>query len=798
MARHRRETSFWKLFILSVFALGFFVMGTTMLWAVTLNIPSIEGFANRKVAESTKIYDRTGKVLLYDVHGTVRRTVVPLDQISRNAQNATIAIEDTEFYQHRGIKPTAIARAMFANITQGGLSQGGSTITQQVIKNTLLSNEKTFTRKIKEAVLAIKLERAFPKDKILELYFNETPYGGSLYGIEEASKYFFNKSAGDLTLSEAAYLAALPQAPTYYSPFGNHRDKLEDRKSLVLKRMYESGFITASEYEDAKNAEVEFHARDDSGIKAPHFVFYVLEYLEERYGVDVVNEGGLQVVTTLDYDLQQKSEEVVTRYALENEGKFNAKNAGLAAIDPTTGQVLAMVGSRGYFDDNIEGKFNITLAKRQPGSSFKPFVYAAAFEKGYAPETVVFDLRTQFSTTCAPDMFESNELCYSPDNYDHIFRGPISLRDALAQSVNIPAVKVLYLVGIRNALEMAERLGITTLKENAAHYGLPLVLGGGEVTLLEMVGAYGSFANDGVRHPTVAILKLTDPKGTVLEEYEENKITVLDPEVARTISGVLSDNTARTPAFGESSSLYFPGFSVAAKTGTTNDYRDAWVIGYTPSIAIGVWAGNNDNTPMEKRVAGFIVAPLWHEVMQFALDRAALENKPFTPPAPKNLSNCPPPLRGDWSTAGPHEILYSVDKDNPCSPAINPQNDPQFLLWEYPVALWAGKNPDVLLASTTPSQEVMRPLGPGATLITYPQSGGVVSSQSPLTITTKSPFGVNTKKVSFYLNDVFIGASTREPFSITTFPTIRGAVRVTAVAEGVDGHVVGESSFVVE
>ncbi len=797
MARHRRETSFWKLLLFSGLALGFFVAGTTMLWAVTLNIPSIEGFENRRVAESTKIYDRTGKVLLYDVHGTVRRTIVPIEQVSRNAQNATIAIEDTEFYQHRGIKPTAIMRALLANITQGGLGQGGSTITQQVIKNTLLSNEKTFTRKIKEAILAIKLERVTTKDKILELYFNETPYGGSLYGIEEASKYFFNKPAKELSLPEAAYLAALPQAPTYYSPFGNHRDKLEERKNLVLDRMFESGFITASEYEDAKRAEVTFEARDDSGIKAPHFVFYILEYLEERYGVDVVNEGGLQVVTTLDYDLEQKAEDVVLRYALANENTFNAKNAGLVAIDPTTGQVLAMVGSRGYFDDAIEGKFNITLAKRQPGSSFKPFVYAAAFEKGYTPETVVFDLKTQFSTTCAPDMFESNEFCYSPDNYDHLFRGPISLRDALAQSVNIPSVKVLYLVGIKNALSMAERLGITTLKENAAHYGLPLVLGGGEVTLLEMVGAYGSFANDGVRHPTVSVLKLTDPKGTVLEEYKNNETRVLDPEVARIMNGVLSDNTARAPAFGESSSLYFPEFSVAVKTGTTNDYRDAWVIGYTPTIVVGAWAGNNDNTPMEKRVAGFIVAPLWHEVMQFALDHTST-HEVFMPSAPRDLSICPPSLRGDWSAAGPHEILYSVNKDHPCSSATNAQDDPQFLLWEYPVALWAGKNPDMLIPSTTPAQTVARPLAPGATLITYPRGGDVVSLQSPLTITTKSPFGASTRKISFYLNDVFIGASTREPFSITTFPTIYGTIRITAVADSADGHVVGESSLLVE
>lgn len=795
MSRPRRNASLLRIVFLSALSLGFFMLGATALWAITIDMPSIDGFQTRKVTESTKIYDRTGKVLLYDVHGTVRRTIVPLREMSHHIRNATIAIEDTEFYQHRGVKPDAIIRAFLANLREGTKSQGGSTVTQQVIKLTVLSKEKTYTRKIKEAILALKLEQQMPKDDILQIYLNETPYGGTIYGIEEASLYFFAKSAKELTLPEAAYMAALPQAPTYYSPFGNHRNELEDRKNLVLERMFENGFITAAEYDEARAAVVEFQATDDTGIKAPHFVFYVREYLEEKYGVAVVNEGGMTVITTLDYDLQKKAEDTVERYALENENKFNAENAGFVAIDPATGQILAMVGSRGYFDERIDGKFNITLAKRQPGSSFKPFVYAAAFERGYTPETVVYDLKTQFSTTCAPDTFETNELCYSPDNYDNIFRGPISLRDALAQSVNIPSVKVLYLVGIPNALKMAERLGITTLKERAAHYGLPLVLGGGEVTLLEMAGAYAAFANDGVRHPPTAILRIEDTGGEVLEEYEESPAQVLDAEVARTINDVLSDNAARSPAFGENSFLYFPGYAVAAKTGTTNDYRDAWVIGYTPHIVMGAWAGNNDNTPMEKRVAGFIVAPLWHEVMQFALERG--EPTLFATPSPRDLSKLPPPLRGAWNEAGPHEILFLVNKDKPTLPASNPQDDPQFLLWEYPVALWAGQNPDVLLGSSSTPQTTTPTLAPGSTLITYPNTGDIVQAGTPLTIMTASPFGDDTRKVSFYLNDVFIGASTRAPFSITTFANTRGSVRITAVAESEIGHVVGESSFTI-
>ena len=795
-----KHLSLIKLVFLVLFSFGMIVFGASLIWFSTLDIPSIESFHTRKVAESTKIYDRTGRVLLYDVHGTIRRTLVSLDDISRHARNATIAIEDTEFYQHRGIKPGAIARAMLTNVRDGGLSQGGSTITQQVIKNTVLSREKTFTRKIKEAVLAIKLERQFTKDKILEIYLNETPYGGTIYGIEEASRYYFAKSAKDLNLTEAAYLAALPQAPTYYSPFGNHRSDLEKRKNLVLQRMFDGGFISAAEFDDAKNSVAEFQARDDTGIKAPHFVFYVREYLEEKYGPAAVSEGGLSVITSLDYDLQKNAEDVVQKYALSNEKTFKAENAGLVAIDPKTGQILSMVGSRGYFDDRIDGKFNVTLARRQPGSSFKPFVYAAAFDKGYTPDTVVFDLKTQFSVTCEPNFFETTDICYSPENYDGKFRGPMSLRDALAQSVNIPAVKVLYLVGIAPALETARRLGISTLTENSSYYGLPLVLGGGEVTLLEMVGAYGAFANDGIIHTPISILKVNDAHGTLLEEYTEDAGSVaLNPEVSRTINAVLSDNEARTPAFGESSSLYFPGYSVAAKTGTTNDYRDAWVIGYTPNIVIGAWAGNNDNTPMEKKVAGFVVAPLWNEVMRFALKQS--DQQPFYEPSPIDLSILPPILRGAWSEVGAHDVLYSINKDSPRNVGENSQNDQQFIYWEYPVAAWAGQNPQYILSTTTmfiPKQNTPAFYNNNRILITRPQAGEVVSFGEPLTIEVRSPYGQNTKQVSYMINGVNIGSVSREPFYISVSLTSRGVENLQAIAENYNGaRVVDEVVFTV-
>ena len=406
--------------------------------------------------------------------------MVPYEDISHNIKNATIAIEDDTFFEHHGVRPFAIFRSAFTNFLENGSpfsGAGGSTITQQVIKNSILEREKKLTRKIKEAILAVRLEQVLSKEEILGHYLNESPYGGTIYGVEEASLAFFGKPASDITLAEAAYLAALPQAPTYYSPYGNNTEDLIKRKDLVLSRMLKNGFIDEGEYEAAKAEDVEFRAQESSGIRAPHFVFYIREYLAEKYGEESLAERGFRVITTLDWELQQEAEKIVNEYALSNETKFNAENGALVAQDPKTGEILVMVGSRDYFDENIDGNFNIAVAERQPGSSFKPFVYARALEKGYTPETVVFDLKTQFSTTCDPGNFTSNDTCYSPVNYDNAFVGPINLRNALAQSRNIPAVKVLYLAGIKSSIKLARDMGITTLS-NADQYGLTLVLGG--------------------------------------------------------------------------------------------------------------------------------------------------------------------------------------------------------------------------------------------------------------------------------------------------------------------------------
>lgn len=705
--------------------LGLVLGGALLIWISTLNIPNLSSFDERRVLQSTKIYDRTGQVLLYDLHQDIRRTVVPYEAISKNIKNATVAIEDDTFFQHYGIRPFRILKAIFDNALNGDLlsGQGGSTITQQVVKNALLERDKSVTRKVKEWILALRLEQQLTKEQILGYYLNESPYGGTIYGVEEASLSYFGKHAADVDIAEAAYLAALPQRPSYYSPYGDHIDDLEKRKNLVLERMLVNKFITQEEYDSASAEHVAFKPQSTTGIRAPHFVFYIRDQLVKKYGEESLAEMGLKVITTLDWDLQEKAEDIVRKKALSNAKAYNASNAALVAADPATGEILTMVGSRDYFDKEIDGNFNVALADRQPGSSFKPIVYATAFKKGYTPDTVLFDLKTQFSTNCTPDNLTSNDGCYSPDNYDHAFRGPISLRNALAQSLNVPAVKTLYLAGIDDSLKTARDLGITTLTHRD-QYGLTLVLGGGEVKLLEMVGAYSAFANEGSRTDLNGILRVEDNNGTVIEEAKPELHQVLDRNIALQISSILSDNTARTPLFGANSPLYFPGRDVAAKTGTTNDKRDAWVLGYTPNIVVGAWAGNNDNSSM-KEISGLVVTPLWREFMDVAL--AKLPPKNFSAPAAVS-SDLKPALRGVWfdptealssdvgsstgsvpgldlqkTILGAHSILYFVNKDNPQGPQpSNPAKDPQYTLWEYPISLWKAS----LLNKATQTQGV--------------------------------------------------------------------------------------------
>jgi 1A family penicillin-binding protein len=693
-----------------IVATGIIAAAGLLLWVSTLEIPDLSAFEERRVLQSTKIYDRTGEILLYDLHQDVRRTIVPFDTISRHLKNATIAIEDDQFYNHYGIEPKAILRAVIANFQDGDLlgGQGGSTITQQVIKNSVLQREKTLTRKVKEWILSIKLERQLTKDEILSIYLNESPYGGTIYGVEEASQAFFGKSATDVTLGEAAYLAALPQSPTYLSPYGNNKEALDKRQKLVLERMRVNGFITEEEYAEATATSTEFQPQAVTGIRAPHFVMFVREYLAEKYGEEAISERGLRVITTLDWELQKEAERIVAEKGLINVDKFKADNAGLIATDPKTGDLLVMVGSRDYFSDEIDGNFNITLAERQPGSSIKPFIYAAAFNKGYLPDTVVFDVRTQFSPLCPPDSHSSESPCYSPNNYNNKFLGPINLRNALAQSLNIPAVKTLYLAGVRDSLKLASDMGITTL-DDPERYGLTLVLGGGEVKLLDMTYAYGVFANEGVRAKPRSILRIEDSRGNIVEENAVETRRVLDKNVTLMISDILSDNVARTPLWGANSLVNFPNRSVASKTGSTNNLRDAWLMGYAPNISVGAWVGNNDNSAMGGGLSGLIVTPMWREFIDIAL--AKLPEETFNQPT-INRVGVKPIIRGEYIDTtnllsiiqnneeidlssiyeNVHSILHFVNKNDPLGPVPeNPASDPQYENWEYAVRAWKNE-----------------------------------------------------------------------------------------------------------
>lgn len=698
--------------------LGIICFGLFLIWVSNFRIPDFSSFEDRKISQSTKIYDRTGEVLLFDVNQDIRRTVIPIENMGENIQEAIIAIEDDAFYEHNGIRVKAIARAIVSNLTPGGLTQGGSTITQQIVKNTLLTSEKRISRKIKEIVISLRIEQEMTKDQILEIYLNEAPFGGNIYGVQEASSSFYGKNPEDMSIAEAAFLAALPQAPSRYSPYGKNTDLLVARQQRVLKNMRDLDFITEEEYQDALKEEVSFLPLNRLGIKAPHFVFYVIDQLESRYGENVVESGGLKVITTIDYELQQEGEAIILKHALDNEKQYNASNASLVAMDPNTGEILTMIGSRNYFDENIDGKFNVALAKRQPGSSFKPFIYATAFKEGYLPETVVFDTPTEFQTTCDPEgraISGSQSNCYKPQNYDGAFVGPVSLRNALGSSRNVPAVKLLYLVGIPDALKTAKDFGLKTLT-NPNQYGLTLVLGGGEVTLLDMVTAYGVFATEGIYNEPVSILEVQDKQGNILEKFDQPTNTRVYPEEPiRKLNDVLSDNNARLGLFGSVNNfMYFGERDVAGKTGTTNNNKDAWMMGYSPNIVVGVWSGNNDNTSMTR--GSTISGLLWREYMNTALQKTP--NESFTPPS-YSTEGLKPILKGNWMGGEvvridsiskklatewtPEEtieelvitdvnsILHWINKDNPISgEPIRSGN--QYINWQYSVKKWWEQN----------------------------------------------------------------------------------------------------------
>lgn len=680
----------WVIVICAIVFLSYFIY-------LERTLPDPGTVATRRVTQSTKIFDRTGDVLLYDIHGEEKRTVIPWENMPEHAREATLAAEDANFYSHGGIDIRGIIRAFFVNIKDLDISQGGSTITQQLIKKALLSDEKNVSRKIREALLAIEVERRFSKDEILWMYLNQIPYGSNVYGIEAASQAYFAKSAQELTIAESATLAAMIRAPSYYSPYGNHVPNLMARKDFILKRMFDLGYITREEHEAAITQELSF-SPSKSDLKAPHFVFMVKEYLIDKYGEDSVESGGLKVITTLDAQMQKTAEETVSKYSKVNKERYRASNASMVAINPSNGDLLALVGSSDYFDVANEGNFNVATALRQPGSSFKPFAYATAIQKGIPDSTILFDVKTEFNPNCPPSATSTRDkyglACYNPDNFDKRFRGPVTLRQSLAQSLNIPSVKTLYIAGIDETIDTAEKMGITSLGDRK-RFGLALVLGGAEVRLVDMVSAYGVFANDGIRNPWSFIERIETASGEILEEKKLSPSRVLESQTARMISDVLSDNSARAPVFGYSSSLYIPERTVAAKTGTTQENRDAWVVGYSPDIAVGVWVGNNKNQSMTAAGGGISAAgPMWKEFMLKVLPATAGSRFP----KPDPMYGSKPMLDGNYiyrndegSSSEVHTILYYIDRKDPLGPfPANPSDDPQFNNWEWSVRTHVG------------------------------------------------------------------------------------------------------------
>lgn len=637
----RKKSRIKKIVLLAILVSAFLLIvmilaGFSLFVYYSKDLPRPESFQEKSIVQSTKIYDRTGKNILYELYGEEKREIIPLSQMPDLLQKALISVEDAKFYSHKGLDYQAIVRAILTDIKIGKPAFGASTISQQLVRSALLTREKSIKRKIQEMILTLELERKYSKNQILEWYFNQVPFGPNIYGVQTAARSYFNKDAKDLDLAESAALVAMVQSPSYYSPYGQHKDELLARKDYVLTRMAQENYITKDQAETTQKEILKFSDTPQT-IKAPHFVFYVQDYLFEKYGKDALETQGYKVYTTLDWDMQQQAEKIVKDGVQANKSS-RAYNASLVAIDPKTGEILAMVGSADWFGKSypencvsgktclFDPKVNVATYRigRQPGSSMKPIVYATAFQKGYNDKTTVVDELTDFGIWGGKN--------YIPQNYDGQFRGTVTLREALAQSLNVPSVKVfLEMAGIQNSIANAKKMGITTFDKPISEFGPSLVLGGGEVKLLDLASAYGVFATEGKKNPATPILRIEDAGGNVIEENKVASRKVLEPDVCRLISDILSDNEARTPIFGSRSSLYFENYQVAVKTGTTSDYRDGWTLGYTPSIVVGVWAGNNDNEPINRKSGAMIASPMWHQFMNYVLAKYPKEY--FTKPS---------------------------------------------------------------------------------------------------------------------------------------------------------------------
>jgi 1A family penicillin-binding protein len=761
--------------------LACFIVGTIVVAVISRELPDPEKLSERQVAQSTKIYDRTGEHLLYEVYQDQKRTMVELSQIAPYAIKATVAVEDKTFYEHSGVKILSIIRAAVNNLIGRKAGSGGaSTLTQQLIKNTIVGDSHSYFRKIKEAILALRLEKKYSKDQIIKMYLNEIPYGSTNYGIESASQSYFQKSAKDLTLAESATLAGLLKQPTRYL---NDTELLKERRNLVLRLMFEQSYITEDEKKSAQAEPLKI-TRNTGIMDAPHFVLYVKQLLAERFGEVMVDQGGLKVITSLDYDKQKIAETAVKELGDEFAESANANNAALVAVAPSTAEILAMVGSRDFQNEEIDGQYNVAvLGKRQPGSSFKPFVYTAAFEKGYTPETVLYDVSTNFDMRTGGD--------YTPQNYDGTERGLVTIRKALQGSLNIPAVKTLYLVGEQYMSDFAERFGYTTLKDG--NFGLSLVLGGAEVNLLEHTNGYATLANNGLYHTPVAILKVYDDKGEEIFTTQTTEGTeAIRPEIAAITTNVLIDDAARAYMFGRGSILTLPDRQVAAKTGTTNNSKDAWTLGYVPSLAAGVWVGNTMPSPM-KGGGSSLAGKIWNRFMKLSLASTSPETFPAAPAndATKAVllgtdgvmkikvnrlngrlatSSTPESLITIKEFMPPHDILYYVNKDDPRGPIpADPTVDPQYENWEAALQSWAARKraagQEVSFAEPPTEADTFSSdpaLAPTVNIISPPASSSLNSRTLHIEVNASAPRGV--AEVTYRLDGNMIGVGRSLPF----------------------------------
>lgn len=790
------KIQFWqkkwvKVTVSSFIGLGVLV-GLTSIGAyayVAKDLPSIVNLEDRKIAQSTQIYDRTNTVLLYEISGEENRTIIPEDEIPDSIKQAFIAIEDREFYTHFGVRPVAIVRAAFQNITGQGIGGGASTITQQFVKNALLTNDRSLIRKIREAILAIQIEQRYSKDEILSFYLNEIPFGGNIYGIEAASQTFFGKKARDIEPYQAAMLAAIVQRPTYYSPYGSNFEALKDRQKFVLSAMRDEQFLTQEAYESEINKELVVLPFTQN-IKAPHFVFYVREKLAQLLGEEELEQGGFRVQTTLDWELQQIAEKDVAEELAKNTGRYDAQNAALGAIDPSNGDILVMVGSKDYFNTDADGNVNILTTQQSPGSSIKPIVYAEAFSKGLNPESYVFDLPTNFEVN--PGL-----PAYEPNNFNLQFNGPVSLRRALATSLNVPAVKMLYVAGIKDTLELANNLGISDYSPDKT-VGLAMALGGVDLKLIEHFGAYAVFPNEGKFNPITPLMKITRNNGEVAYSWEKEEKEVLDINVARGITNILSDNGARSPVFGFTNNLSIPGVDVAAKTGTSQEFRDALTVGYTTNLVVGVWVGKNDNSPMRNGADGSVVAaPIWNRFMRNAIAVRSPEkfSAPIIPKGQKPMvdtggfeyikkvkinritgklanTQTPPELVVEREYKEVHSLLYYIDKNDIKGPwPKNPSNDPQFANWEKSVRTWASGR-GYSEAPPTEEDSIYTDDNKPKITINSPQNADTfVGTTIPLNVSVSANQGV--QQVDVYVDDTSVFSTQSASFT-TSIPVDPG------------------------